>query len=334
MDRIDIPLETQLRHLRRLASDSLCLWDIPRDSVARLLNVSENVTFLVEAPGGFRAVLRVHREDYHSRQAIESELAWIAALGISRTVSTPGCYPGRNGQALQVARSKDISGQRYMVLFHFVEGVPPDKSGNLIAGFEELGEIAARMHLQAGAWVRPAGFIRMSWDLDRIFGASPVWGDWRDAPGVNREIRGILEKTEFTIRNRLEAYGYGPDRYGLIHADMRFANLLTGQSGTSLIDFDDCGFGWFLYDFAAAVSFVEDDPRLGAFRSAWLRGYRKFRTLDDTETDEINTFVMLRRMALLAWIGSHIEAPEPQAHAPRFASNTAVLARDYLRNFS
>ena len=39
---------------------------------------------------------------------------------------------------------------------------------------------------------------------------------------------------------------------------------------------------------------------------------------------------MLRRMALLAWIGSHIEAPEPQALAPDFAANTARLGRDWL----
>jgi hypothetical protein len=39
---------------------------------------------------------------------------------------------------------------------------------------------------------------------------------------------------------------------------------------------------------------------------------------------------MMRRMALLAWIGSHIEAPEPQELAPHFAADTARLARDWL----
>jgi hypothetical protein len=35
-------------------------------------------------------------------------------------------------------------------------------------------------------------------------------------------------------------------------------------------------------------------------------------------------------MALMAWIGSHIEAPEPQALAPGFAATTARLGQDYL----
>ena len=38
---------------------------------------------------------------------------------------------------------------------------------------------------------------------------------------------------------------------------MRLVNSLVGQEGTRLIDFDVCGHGWFLYDFAASVSFIE-----------------------------------------------------------------------------
>ncbi|MEP2139244.1 MAG: hypothetical protein ABJI41_07025, partial [Erythrobacter sp.] len=38
-------------------------------------------------------------------------------------------------------------------------------------------------------------------------------------------------------------------------------------------------------------------------------------------------------MALLAWIGSHIEAPEPQALAPGFAATTARLSETYLSTF-
>jgi len=41
---------------------------------------------------------------------------------------------------------------------------------------------------------------------------------------------------------------------------------------------------------------------------------------------------MLRRMALLAWIGSHIEAPEPQELAPGFASKTSELGQIWLES--
>ena len=111
---------------------------------------------------------------------------------------------------------------------------------------------------------------------------------------------------------------------------MRLANLLIDDDRTRFIDFDDCGWGWFLYDFAAAISFIEDDPLIPSLKAAWVRGYRSVRSMSSEEEAEIDTFVMLRRMALLAWIGSHIEAPEPQKMAPGFAAITARLGQEWM----
>ena len=328
----DFPLDVFLTHLQGLADEALALWDIPPAASARLINVSENVTYLIEAPTGFRAVLRVHRKDYHTKRAIECELAWIDALASEGTVSAPRYYIGRNGQAIQQATAQHLSDSRYMVLFHFIEGETPDETGDLTNGFEVLGTLAARCHNHAVNWQRPAPFERLEWDVDAVFGSSPTWGDWREAPNVSSETKDVLEAVEIQIRNRLSAYGKTPTRYNLIHADMRLANLLVSPSETRLIDFDDCGFGWLMYDFAAAISFMEDDPRVPVLKSAWLKGYRSVRQLDPEDEREIETFVMLRRMALLAWIGSHIEAPEPQRYAPTFAKKTVMLGRNYLEN--
>ncbi|MEM6376333.1 MAG: aminoglycoside phosphotransferase, partial [Pseudomonadota bacterium] len=64
MSGSDMPLEDLLRHLEKLAQNSLSLWDIPNGAQARLINVSENATYLVDAPGGYKSILRVHRENY------------------------------------------------------------------------------------------------------------------------------------------------------------------------------------------------------------------------------------------------------------------------------
>ena len=56
MSGSDMPLEELLQHLQKLASQSLVLWDMPEDATARLINVSENATYLVEAPGNYKAV--------------------------------------------------------------------------------------------------------------------------------------------------------------------------------------------------------------------------------------------------------------------------------------
>ena len=326
----DMPLEQLMARLDALANNSLGLWDMPEGAKARLINLSENATYLVEAPGCYKSILRVHRENYHTRRAIECELDWLEVLDAGGGVTTPGVYLGRDGQAIQVGRIEGLDAPRFMVLFHFVEGTPPDESGDMTARFEELGQIAARCHAHVLAWPKPGDFQRLTWDEEAMFGSNPTWGNWRDAPEVTPAVAGVLEQVEATVRSRLAAFGKAKDRFNLIHADMRLANLLEDSSGTRLIDFDDCGWGGFLYDFASAISFIEDDPRVPALKAAWVRGYRSVRPMSPAEEAEIDTFIMLRRMALLAWIGSHIEAPEPQALAPGFAAGTAQLGQAWL----
>ena len=333
MAEVEMPLEQTLEHLQCLASKSLALWDVPHSAKARLINVSENTTYLVEADGGYRSVLRVHRESYHTERAIECELDWSKALTAQGGVITPAAYVGLNGKIIQSATIEELPDPRFMVLFHFIEGTEPDEGGDLVNAFEELGEIAARTHLHSIHWTKPEFFERMTWDAETIFGVNSVWGNWRDGPEVDQDIENTLSAVEALVCKRLAAFGKDQNRFGLIHADMRLANLLVGENGTRLIDFDDCGFGWFLYDFATGISFMEDDPRVPDLKNAWVTGYRKQRQLPPEDEAEIETFIMMRRLALLAWIGSHIEAPESQALAPGFARTTADLGKIYLAKY-
>ncbi|WP_283179747.1 phosphotransferase [Gemmobacter sp. 24YEA27] len=328
-----MPLQEVLKHLERLANDSLSLWPVPEGATARLINVSENATYLVEA-GAYRSVLRIHRPAYHTKRGIGQELAWAQALASSGLVQTPPPIAGLNGALVQEGHSPGLPDPRFMVMFQFAEGRQPDENEDLVGPFERLGAIAARTHLHSMSWPRPEPLERLRWDYDAVFGPKANWGDWRAAPNVTPGLQAVLEEVELTIRRRLSEFGQGPERYGLIHADMRLANLLIEGENTTLIDFDDCGQGWYLYDFATGVSFMEDHPQVPAMRAAWVRGYRSVRPLSDAEEREIDTFIMLRRMALLAWIGSHIEAPEPQAMAPDFARVSAELGRSYLAQFA
>ncbi|MCY4335021.1 MAG: phosphotransferase [Litoreibacter sp.] len=323
-------LPERLKVLDAMANEALALWDLPANSSAQLINISENATYLVQSPDGHKSILRVHRDHYHTRRAIECELAWLEALNEGQIVETSSFYTGKDGCAIQEVDTPQLGGSRFLVLFDFVEGVSPDEARDLTDGFEELGAIAARCHLHATSWTKPKPFERLVWDTDAVFGSEPTWGDWRNAPGVTNDVKVVLERVELQIVKRLAAYGKASDRYNLIHADMRLANILVGPRGTCLIDFDDCGYGWLMYDFAAAISFIEDDPRIPKCKEAWLKGYQTVRALSAEDLAEIDTFVMLRRMALLAWIGSHIEAPEPQKLAAGFAATTARLGQVWL----
>ncbi|MFC7755766.1 phosphotransferase enzyme family protein [Tsukamurella soli] len=293
-----------------------------------MLDTSENVTFRVL--GGPRpAVLRLHRRGYQTRATIAAELDWLAALADvpELAVVEPITAAGR-----RILSTESRCAERLAVLFAEIPGAPVDPTGPGGAHFGELGAIAARLHAHVATWRRPAGFDRFSWGLADALGPRARWGDWRSGPGVTPRLRGTIAPAVELVARRLAAFGTAPDRFGLIHADLRATNLMCpprgapagGAAGLTVIDFDDCGFGWYLYDFAAAVSFVEHDPRLGEWAAQWLAGYATVGRLAPDHVELLPTLVMMRRLQLLAWLGGHPHAAEAADHT--FADGTADLA--------
>ncbi|WP_123589593.1 phosphotransferase enzyme family protein [Salinisphaera orenii] len=324
----------QRAHLDDVARRALARWNLPADSALRLLSLSENATYRVDAPTlEAPAALRVHRTGYHSRAGIETELAWMAALREEAGIDTPQAIAGADGGFVQCVDTPALAESRFVDLFHFIPGAEPDE--NALAGpFEQLGRLTARLHTHAAHWQRPDFFERLVWDFDGCLGTRSHLGHWQQAPGLDAADRAVLEATAACIRERLAGYGTAPQRFGLIHADLRLANLLVDGDTTHIIDFDDCGLGWHLYDLATALSFIETRDDIDALVAAWLRGYREIGTLDAADEAEIPTFIMMRRMTLLGWIATHPSADMAIEQGESFARDTVALAERYRARFA
>ncbi len=320
-----------LRRMQVVAQRAMLHYDVDPSSSVTLLNVSENATFLVEGSQG-KKVIRVHRLGYHSRAEILSELMWLEELRADEGIKTPEVISSRQGE--KVVSIEFCGDRRFCVMFDFVRGkeLAPSHVGE---GFVTLGELAARMHRHAKSWKIPSSFNRFSWDLGASFGDGARWGRYKDGIDVDHELTELFERVESTIRRRLLAYGQDPSRFGLIHADMRLSNLLWDDLGeVCVIDFDDSGFGWFFYDLASALSFIEHRPEVPDLIGAWMEGYRNYGTISKVDEDEIYTFIMMRRLLLVGWIASHPVAGISQELGGEYSRQTASLAEDYLSNWS
>ena len=312
-----------------VAERALAAYGLSPESTLRLLNLSENATYAVDdADTGTRSILRVHRKNYHEPNEIASELDWLDALRRDGNVTVPTVLPARDGR--RVVTVDHDGTPRHVVHFELVAGVEPDEQALTAADFHTLGQITAALHEHARAWSRPPGFGRFSWDWQHSLGDRPRWGRWEDAVGVGEAERHVLERASQLLRRRLSEYGTGADVFGLVHADLRLANLLVDGESITVIDFDDCGFGWYFYDFGTAVSFFEDDPAVPEWQDAWAVGYRTRRPLAATDEAMLPSFVLLRRLLLLAWMGSHSHSKESQAMSIDYAAGSCALAERYL----
>jgi Ser/Thr protein kinase RdoA (MazF antagonist) len=320
-----------LAELRSRVAASMASWRLSPDTLIRLLNVSENATYALSDPfDGRELVLRVHRVGYSSATEIRSELAWMDALRRDGVVETAAPVPGVNGECIQTLESRAGARARLAVAFERLPGREPG-AHDALRWFARLGELTAKMHRHARSWRLPAGFRRRRWDLDAMVGPRGLWGSWRAALGLDSPGAAILEDTVGVIRRRLERFGVGPERFGLVHADLRLANLLADDTQLRIIDFDDCGFSWFGYDFAAAVSFIEHEQVVPDLFRAWSTGYRKMSPLDAATEMEIPTFVVLRRILLTAWLASHSEVPFAREFGAAYTAGTVTLAQELMR---
>jgi Ser/Thr protein kinase RdoA (MazF antagonist) len=313
------------------ARDFLRRYDLSADSTVELLHQSENTLYLVRDPAsGGKFVLRVHshRMSYHAERSIRSELAWMAALRSEAGVETPEILTARDGSAVAPLPGTT----RLAVLFTFLDGVPPSEE-NLAPEFGRLGEITARMHRHTMGWVLPASFERPCWVPETILGGDPLWGRWQSGVGMDAAAVGIIGRAGAVVARRIGGLARDRARHGLIHADMRLANLLVEEGRTKVIDFDDCGFGCYAYDLATALSFIQERPEVPALIEAWLAGYGRVSALPADVVAEIPSFIMLRRINEIAWLGATQHIEFARSLAPRFAADSCRLAEDYLRSY-
>ena len=223
----------------------------------------------------------------------------------------------------------------FCVICDFLPGEAPDENNEeqMVKQFKYLGETTAYLHRQTEIWNGTDKLDRMVWTYDTIIGEHAAWGDWRAFPEMTPEAENILSEVSRIIKRRLERYGTNENNFGLIHADLRLANLLIEGDQIKVIDFDDCGFGWHLHDLASALSFIEDKQIVPKLVNAWLAGYKKVLPFTDTDFEEIDTFIMMRRLQLTAWLASHQESGPVAELSVGWMDGTMELAERYLRLF-
>ena len=298
---------------------ALPVYGLPPDMPLTLLNRSENETWRAGS-----LILRLHRPGYHTRAEIASELAWLTALQDLPGLRAVRPIAGAQGPVTE------LDG-RFIVGFERIEGRELQPGDDLLQWFGPLGEITARLHLQSRRWTKPLGFARKRWDVETILGPQPHWGDWRQAQGLEAAGSALLARATGKLSDLLHAYGTGPETFGLIHADLRLANLMVDEQGLTAIDFDDCGFGWWAYDLATALSFIETDPRLPDLIAAWVAGYARAAPLVPQDRAMIPALILLRRVLLTAWLATRADSDTAMTlGGPAYTLGTLTLADRFL----
>jgi amicoumacin kinase len=176
-------------------------------------------------------------------KAQKSILAWMAYLA-ANGASVPEPLPSKNDNLVEVISSPE--GEWLAVVFTQAEGIlseeiPLDQWDDV--QFQTLGRSIGKIHAIARDYV-PSNEV-----------SYPQWETGGNL--FNRQIENELwlKKRQSHLLEQIRALPRPADAYGLIHCDLHFGNFFVDvrKQIVTLIDFDDCAYGWFVMDIAVLL---------------------------------------------------------------------------------
>ena len=319
-----------------VAREALRKWTVVRDVSLSMVKLRENAVFKTHLGDGARYALRVHRPGYHSDEALMSEIQWMENLR-AHNFPVAEVIPTASGSYFTTIRAP--SGIRYQCdLQRWVDGSPlgyaesgriltPEDAGNT---YRILGKLAGELHVLSNGPARPARFARHAWDAEGCIGDKALWGRFGDLESLSIDERSTLENAAGIARHSLESFGMASDRYGLIHSDLVPDNVIQSGSELTVIDFDDSGYGWYMWELATAVFWLRDSPIYEVALKSFVDGYREARSLTEDELAMLPTFMLVRGLVYLGWFQTRNTTDTAKQLTQPVTDTVVAMARTLL----
>ena len=179
----------------------------------------------------------------------------------------------------------------------------------------------ATMHLVAPSFTLPEGSALPTFD-------DPLW--WTEdfllseKSVLDAEAKELITQALSAIKSGVSKF-YVNATPRVIHADMHGGNVLWHEGSLSVIDFDDCGLGLPIQDFATALYYFDTPEQDAAFRA----GYKSIAPIPECSENEMKMFFLQRRIVLLNYLYETSNL-EHKSMIPEYQEETLRRVRNFL----
>jgi Ser/Thr protein kinase RdoA (MazF antagonist) len=332
----------RIRRMRQLATLALRRYGVD-EARLHLVRQAGNTLFCVktsdlpgpQAPAGLfekdQYLLRVHEPGYQAQEAIDLELTWLAAMRREANLPVPEPVATLDGQWVLSIETPGVEGKRQCSLLRWIKGRSV-KNCFRPHHLRAQGSLMARLHQFSMQWQPPPGLSKRKFDWDGLFqndvgSGMPNAEAWALLSPLHRQAFSFVAER---IREVMEDWGQGLDVFGLIHGDLGVdANLFFWHAEPRAIDFDDSGFGYWVYDLAVALDACRDDPAYPRYREALLNGYAEFRLLPEKQAEQIELFLAGLQVYWNLWAsgGTHLYPSLLQEYRERITRTAEFVVR-------
>ncbi len=317
-----------------IAHGALKRWDILPQKM-RWLGRGSNVVFRVIA-GDADYVLRLYPPGSTDAARLRSELKWLTSIRRETHLLAPcpivALVAGR--EKLSIELRHDLlprSSVVHAAIFEYIEGeskTARDLSANDV---NRIGAYLGALHSQAQ--FRSAGdFEGPRLDWDGLFGDDSPYASPSEGVSLRAEQNGILDQVARQLRPTMSQLATKPDAMGLIHADLLAKNILFRADSMAALDFEYCGWGFYLYDLAPLLWQLKGERAADycLLEDAMWRGYTSVRRLDKGDRALLETFISARQLASIRWLLSNMDNPELREVAPALIAGRCEELKVFL----
>ena len=312
------------------ANETLPGWQLGEYSLD-WISYSTNAVFDVGSQAG-RYVLRLHPPGRITEDSLQAELLWLRAIRQRTKLLAPVPAPHPDGRLFISITSPMLNSadKLHCVLFERLEGEIKPAGALTLEDMRLAGAYLGGLHRDAQCHL-PADLVRHRLDYEGMFGAESPYYVAKDSDMVAREHRDVFREVRERVRHamtRLDRRGAG---FGLVHADLLAKNILFADRAMAALDFEFCGWGYFLYDLAPLLWQLKGE-RAAAYapleESLW-GGYLSVRREAENERDQLDTLIAARQLLSCRWLLQNLHQPSVRKAAPAL-----IAARsDELKNF-
>lgn len=327
--------------MRQLATVALMSYGVDKARF-HLVRQAGNTLFRVKTPDPSPAapeglfeegqyLLRLHEPGYQEPEAIDLELTWLAAMRREADLPVPEPVAALDGQWVVSVDAPGVPGTRRCSLLRWIKGRSV-KNRFRTHHLRAQGRLMARLHQFSIQWQPAAGLSKRRFDWDGLFqndvGSGMTNADaWALLSPLHSEAFSFVAER---IRDVMEDWGQGLDVFGLIHGDLGVdANLFFWHGEPRAIDFDDSGFGYWVFDLAVALDACRDDPAYPRYREALLDGYAEFRYLPEKQAEQLELFLAGLQVYWNLWAtgGTHLYPRLLPEYSERIANTAEFVVR-------
>ena len=304
-----VDTKEQERRLTQMAQSALAHYGLENYHL-QLIKHRECTTFSLEIPGAVtvtesntpylanRYLLRIHRANYLSANAVKSELRWLEALS-NEGFAVPKPVKNKQQQLVTVLQASGIPEPRVCTVTKWVHGAE-----NQSVSLKAIGQMMAKLHNHSTSWQPPENFERPRWDWNGLFGEGAGYSInqgakiWQLTP---QPYRDLFTKVGDRFKLLTDILGEDRTQFGLIHADLCSGNLLSADGQVRVIDFADCGYGYWVHDLAMFMSYFARNTQAPTYLKSLLQGYGEIRPVPVKQLQYIDTFIAAQQVTLALW---------------------------------